>query len=107
HRAVELADAQGNQLLGAQSRMLLARCLAETANLLREAAEVGRQGLDDLLTTLAGLTADGGERVLDELRGDLVVLFDTAVRLDDGDLALRTVEAGRAIRLAAMIRLDT
>lgn len=103
--AVRAALAQSNQLLAAQSRLLLARCLAQESRF-REAAEVGNSGLNDVAVTVGGLTADGAQDVISELRQDFESLFDVAVELDDGALARKVAETTRGVRLAAMFRLD-
>lgn len=103
--AVAAAEVQSNRLLLAQSRLLLARCLWEDGDP-AGAAAVGRLGLDDVTATVSGLTSEGAQDVVARLREDLTALFDAAVATDDGELAVRVAEAGRGLRLAAMIRLD-
>ncbi|WP_330185984.1 CHAT domain-containing protein (plasmid) [Nocardia sp. NBC_01503] len=104
--AVVAADSQHNRLLGAQAKLLCARCLAADPATQREALTLGYAALKELGQTLAGLTADSGRHVLTSVRPDLVALFDLAVAQRDGELALRVAEAGRSIRLMAMLRMN-
>ena len=104
--AVRSAQQQANNVLIAQAQLILSRCLAEAGEQLEAAASAGREGLVAATHAVAAITTDGSQRVLSALRDDLSVLFDVAVALDDGELAVRVAELGRGLRLAAMVRLD-
>ncbi|WP_328834754.1 CHAT domain-containing protein [Streptomyces europaeiscabiei] len=96
---------QNNRLLSARSGLMLSRWLAAADHTERDMPRVALAALDDLGSALAGLTVDAGRRILEELRDDLQVAFDSAVRLNDGHLALRIAETGRALRLMALLRI--
>lgn len=103
-QAVHAARGQHDSLLRSRSLLLLSRCQHGADNLAAAEASA-REGLGLLSDSLVQLTAQGQEKVAELVRTDLSAVFDLAVATADGDLALRAVEAGRAIRLAALLRL--
>lgn len=104
-RAYNLAQEQANRLLRARAGLLLCRVLAETEASRAQVPALAREAIDDLGSALAGIAVDAGQRILADLRDDLIAVFDAAVSLDDGELALRIAETGRAVRLMALLRL--
>ncbi|MEV8550768.1 CHAT domain-containing protein [Streptomyces glaucescens] len=104
-RAYDLAQEQSNRLLRARAGLLLCRVLARSEASRAQVPELARETVDDLGSALAGIAVDAGQRILLDLRDDLFAVFDAAVGLDDGELALRLAETGRAVRLMALLRL--
>jgi tetratricopeptide (TPR) repeat protein len=103
--AHDLAQEQSNRLLRARTGLLLGRVLAQTEANRAQVPALAREAIDDLGSALAGIAVEAGQRILSDLRDDLIAVFDAAVGLDDGELALRIAETGRAVRLMALLRL--
>lgn len=104
-RAFEEASSLASPLLRARASLVYAVRLAQQDEP-AEARTVGYAALDHLAAATVELTAGGIEHVITSVRADLLGLLKFAILQGDGDLALRIMEAGRSIRLAAMLALQ-
>ncbi len=103
--AVVASRRQHNVLLRARAELLLVRGRQATGDL-DVGRSMSRTALKHLADCLVGLTAEGESNLLDGVGDDLRAIFDLAVQVDDAPLALQVAEMGRALRLAAVMRLD-